>query len=138
MNFTLAAIDANVLAAIAAAGGAILLKIVEKWTIRRSETLNDAARIRNELRSDIMRLREENIQLEKEANDWHEKYWEAKSIHESDELRISEFKVEVSNGLIRMEQLESNLNADRTNIAELERDIEELRNMLERLSSHEM
>jgi len=135
--FSLANIDANVLAAIAAAAGAILLKIIEKWTIRRSETLNDAARIRNELRADIIRLREENTQLEKEVNEWHEKYWAAKSLHESDELIISSFEVGIDKGLERIEQLESNLNDDRTNIAELETDVAELSELFNRLTNDE-
>lgn len=137
MTFSLTSIDANVLAAIAAAGGAILLKIVEKWTIRKSETMNDAARIRNELRSDITRLREENIQLEKEVNEWHEKYWAEKSLHDSDEMLIRTFKTEVSDGINRIKQLESDLMADRKNISELENDLEELRAMLRRLYDHE-
>jgi chromosome segregation ATPase len=137
MTYAIADIDANVLAAIAAAGGAILLKIVEKWTIRRSETLSDAARIRDELRADITRLRDENLQLEKEVNEWHEKYWTEKSLRDSDELLINAFRMEVSGGLNRIKQLETNLDTDRTDIADLEKDLEELRTLLQRLSNHE-
>jgi len=104
MTFSLAAIDANVLAAIAAAGGAILVKIVEKWAIRRSETLSDASRIRDELRTDIIRLRKENQDLETEALSWHEKYWDVKTVHESDKAIQNEFRLEVLQRLERIEQ----------------------------------
>ena len=123
MTFTLAAIDANVLAAIAAAGGAIFVKIIEKWAIRRSETMSDASRLRDELRTDIIRLRKENQDLESEALLWHEKYWTVRTIHENEKAAQHEFRLEVLQRLNRIEQ--KNCGPD---------DVDELTNLIEGLS----
>lgn len=107
--FTLPTVDSNVTTAIAAAGGAILIKIVEKWLSRRNETRTEAERIRAELREEVNRYREDNIRLEKEINEWKTKYWNKKRMHESDELRIEELESDVHDGASRIDTLTNTL-----------------------------
>lgn len=137
MWFTLPSVDANVIAAIAAAGGAITIKLIEKWAIRRSENLIDAQRIRDELRSEITRLRDENIRLQTEALTWHNKYWEVKELQDSGETLIDSLKADRDVHVERIKILESQLHQDRKDIDELEDNVDELRQTFNKLSSKE-
>jgi chromosome segregation ATPase len=137
MWFNLPSVDANVLAAIAAAGGAITIKLIEKWAIRRSENLIDAQKIRDELRSEITRLRDENIRLHTESLSWHNKYWEIKELQDSGETLIDSLKADRDIHVERIKVLESQLHQDRKDIDELEDDVDELRQTFNKLSSKE-
>lgn len=77
-------IDPNVVTALAAAGGAILMKLIEKWLARQSETFSQAQKIREELRTEIDRLNTDNIRLRKELDQWKNRYWNIRS-HEDDD-----------------------------------------------------
>jgi predicted nucleic acid-binding Zn-ribbon protein len=105
MPVTLPTVDPNVMTAVAAAGGAILIKVVERWLGRRNENNNEAERIRKELREELTRYRSENIRLEKELDEWRTKYWEKKKLYDSDELRINELESEVSGGAAQIRHL---------------------------------
>jgi DNA polymerase III delta prime subunit len=88
-------IDNNVLAASAAAGGAVFVKIVEKWASKRNDSFSEGERIRSELREEIEILKTEVAFLKKEANEWRTKYWEAIERGDTDEHRIKELQREV-------------------------------------------
>jgi uncharacterized protein (DUF3084 family) len=105
MPVPLHTVDPNVTTALAAAGGAILIKIVERWLGRRNETNNEAERIRKELREELTRYRTDNIRLEKEVDEWRTKYWKSKKLHDSDEIRIDELESEVSGGAVQIKSL---------------------------------
>lgn len=109
MPVTLPTVDPNVTTAIAAAGGAILIKIVERWLGRRNENNNEAERIRKELREELTRYRTENIRLEKELDDLRTKYWSNKRLHDSAETRINDLESEVSDGAILIQQLSDSI-----------------------------
>ncbi len=92
---TLPQIDNNVLAAIAAAGGAVFVKFVEKWASKRNDSFSEGERIRGELRHEIEKLKIEVAELKKEADAWRKKYWEEVERGTTDEHRISELQKEV-------------------------------------------
>lgn len=98
-------VDPNVTTAVAAAGGAILIKLVERWLSRRSDNSAEAERLRQELREEVLRLRADNIRLEKEVDEWRTKYWNKKALHDSDEFRINELESEVSDSLNLIQSL---------------------------------
>jgi uncharacterized coiled-coil DUF342 family protein len=56
--------------------GGIGLKLLEHWLGRSKMRLDEASKIRDELRVEITGLREESKVLEKEANEWKEKYYD--------------------------------------------------------------
>lgn len=90
-------IDNNVLAALAAAGGAVFVKVVEKWASKRNDSFSEGERIRGELRQEIDNLRKEIVSLKKEADEWRSKYWHEMERGTTDEHRISELEKEIEN-----------------------------------------
>ena len=98
-------VDPNVTTAIAAVGGAILIKLVEKWIGRRNDSMIEGERLRTELRAEIDRYREDNIRLERELAEWRSKYWEKRNGYDSDEIRISELETEVTDGAVQIKTL---------------------------------
>jgi len=101
----LPSVDPNVTTAVAAAGGAILIKIVERWLNRRNDNSAEAERIRKELREEVNRLRADNIRLERDADEWRAKYWSKKRLYDSDEIRINDLESEVSGGVALIRSL---------------------------------
>ena len=97
-------IDNNVLAALAAAGGAVFVKLAEKWASKRSDSFNEGERIRAELRQEIDKLKQEITFFKKEADDWRTKYWAAMEQASTDEYRILELEREVERLIKQMEQ----------------------------------
>lgn len=95
----LTTLDPTTLGVIAAAVGAVVVKIAEKWLGRRSESALEAERVRAELRAENLDstseaerlraelrventlLRSDNIRLRKDADEWREKYWHAFDNH---------------------------------------------------------
>jgi hypothetical protein len=91
----LSQIDNNVLAAFAAAGGAVFVKVVEKWASKRNDSFSEGERIRSELRDEIDKLKTEVALLKKEADEWRTKYWSSIERETTDEHRIVELEREV-------------------------------------------
>lgn len=54
--------------------GGIGLKLLEHWLGKSKVKVDEASKIRDELRLEISSLREEVTKLEKEVNDWRSKY----------------------------------------------------------------
>jgi peptidoglycan hydrolase CwlO-like protein len=90
-------IDNNVLAALAAGGGAVFVKIVEKWASKRNDSFSEGERIRSELRHEIDKLKAEIVLLKKEADVWRTKYWESVEKETTDEHKIEELQREIKN-----------------------------------------
>lgn len=101
----LPSVDQNVTTAVAAAGGAILIKVAERWLNRRNDHNVEAERIRKELREEVNRLRADNIRLEHEADEWRTKYWNKKAMYDYDEIRINDLESEVSGGVAMIKSL---------------------------------
>lgn len=69
------ALDPAWIALIATICGGVGLKVVEHWLGRNKVKVDDAARIRDELRIEITSQKEEIKTLEAEANTWRERYY---------------------------------------------------------------
>lgn len=76
---TAASVVANLdpawIALLGAMFGGAGLKVTEAWLGRNRVKIDDASQIRDELRTEITGLREENAQLESSRNEWREKYY---------------------------------------------------------------
>jgi len=125
---TISTLDPNVLAGIAAAGGAIVIKIVEKWMSKSSEDEAEAKTIRSELRMEIQRLHDENIRLEKDNQDWRQKYWELKNVHDSDEVEITSLTSIKNERLRQIEDLETVVNQLNIDVSKMR---DRLKNIIE-------
>ena len=69
------ALDPAWIALIATVTGGVGLKVVEHWLGRNKVKVDDATQIRDELRLEIVALREENKQLEADLSKWREDYY---------------------------------------------------------------
>ena len=69
------ALDPAWIALIATVCGGVGLKVIEHWLGRNKVKVDDAARIRDELRIEITSQKEEIKLLETEANSWRERYY---------------------------------------------------------------
>ena len=70
------ALDPAWIAAIATAGGAILLKVTEHFLNRNRTSNEDARQIRTELRDQIISQKEEIARLQAELDTWRSKYYD--------------------------------------------------------------
>lgn len=69
-------LDPAWIALIATLCGGLGLKITEHWLGKNKVKVDDAARIRDELRLEITRLREDKKAAEEEVDEWREKYYD--------------------------------------------------------------
>jgi septal ring factor EnvC (AmiA/AmiB activator) len=67
--------DAAWIALIGTVFGGVGLKVVDHYLSKNKVKIDDAARIRDELRIEITNLREEVQKLEAERDKWREDYW---------------------------------------------------------------
>lgn len=89
--------DQNVFAAIAAASGAIIVKIVEKWIDKHHKndsSSQEAERIREELRDELTRLRSETERLRIESDDWRKKFWDEYENKLECDIRIQQLEAD--------------------------------------------
>lgn len=70
------ALDPAWIALIATVCGGVGLKVTEHWLGRSKVRVDDAARIRDELRLEITAQREEIKQLETDVNRWRDEYYD--------------------------------------------------------------
>ena len=100
----------NVLAASIAAGGAVLVKVVEKWMERRAkeksneELYDEGERIRKELRQDVDRLQDENERLRTDSDKWRAKFWKTQN---EESTRIKELESELERLYLVIDSLRS-------------------------------
>jgi predicted RNase H-like nuclease (RuvC/YqgF family) len=104
----------NVLATIIAAGGAIFVKIIEKWMEHNEEqktenTYAEGERIRQELRVDVERLHDENEKLRNESDKWRAKYWRTQT---QESGRIEDLKAEIERLCLIIDHLREGENED--------------------------
>jgi peptidoglycan hydrolase CwlO-like protein len=93
MNLT--DMNTTAVAAIIAAVGAVLVKVIEKWASNRNESFNEGERIRKELRDEIESMKDDVTELKREANEWRQKYWTSVHRERTDEYRIEELETEI-------------------------------------------
>jgi hypothetical protein len=123
-------IDTNVLVALTAAGGAVLVKLVEKWASHKNNSFVEGERIRNELRLEINLLKEKIH----EADDWKTKYWDMLQKHNVYVHKIHELEQTVELLQSGIEEwktkyldLVNGKNTDEHQIQILQNEIQELR-----------
>lgn len=69
------ALDPTVIALIGTVMGGVGLKVAEHWLGRNKVRVDDAARLRDELRLEITAQREEIKALESDVNKWRNEYY---------------------------------------------------------------
>jgi hypothetical protein len=57
------------------------IKLLDKIVSKRSDTFNESAKIRDELRISIDQLREDIERYKEESDEWRKKYWEQVEIN---------------------------------------------------------
>lgn len=70
------ALDPTLVALVGTIMGGVGLKLTESWLAKGKVKVDDAARMRDELRLQITTLREENKTLEAQVDEWRAKYYE--------------------------------------------------------------
>lgn len=75
------ALDPTVIALIGTVMGGVGLKVAEHWLGRNKVRVDDAARLRDELRLEITAQREEIKTLETEVDHWKKDYYELKGLY---------------------------------------------------------
>jgi outer membrane murein-binding lipoprotein Lpp len=68
-------LDPTVVALIGTLFGGVGLKAIEHWLGKNKVKVDDAARLRDELRLEVTALRAENQQLENDVDKWREDYY---------------------------------------------------------------
>ena len=68
--------DPALLALVGTVAGTIGLRVIEHWLTRGKVKIDDAARIRDELRMEVTSQREEIKQLETDAVKWRNEYYD--------------------------------------------------------------
>lgn len=70
------AVDPTVVALVGTIMGGVGLKVVEHWLGKNKVKVDDASRLRDELRLEITAQREEIKQLETEVDKWRKEYYD--------------------------------------------------------------
>src|SRR5690349_9091125 len=70
------AVDPTVVALVGTIMGGVGLKVVEHWLSKGKVKVDDAARLRDELRLEITTQKEEIRQLEAEVEKWRKEYYD--------------------------------------------------------------
>lgn len=75
------ALDPTVIALIGTVMGGVGLKVAEHWLGRNKVRVDDAARLRDELRLEITAQREEIKALEADVDKWKKEYYDLKGMY---------------------------------------------------------
>lgn len=97
-------ISPELVAAIAAAIGAVVVKIFEKWMSNRNNQ-KSIETLQNYHKQELDSLREELDKANKNISKWQKKYWEATSMTDSDEHKIDELTKKVQDLQSRLDLL---------------------------------
>lgn len=81
--------DPTVIALIGTLMGGVGLKLAEHWLGRNKVKIDDATRLRDELRLEITALRAENKELEAEVDKWKKDYYDTYAV-------ISQLRTEIA------------------------------------------
>lgn len=108
-------IDHSIVAAATAALGAIVVKLLERWAAKRSDNFSEGEKLRNELRSEniklkeeLDKLRDELSEIQSESDTWRRKYWKVIEKETSDKHLISILEKEVrdlKNDIIQLNKM---------------------------------
>lgn len=82
------ALDPTVVALVGTIMGGVGLKVAEHWLGKNRVRIDDASRIRDELRLELTAVRAENRQLEADVEKWRSQYYDQYAV-------ISQLKTEL-------------------------------------------
>jgi hypothetical protein len=89
-------LDTNAIAVLASIAGGIVVKLIEKWAVNRNNSFSEGEKIRNELRLEVDKLRKDIETSHTAVDIWRGKYWDSVERETTDEHKIEELSVEVS------------------------------------------
>lgn len=75
----------------------VLMKFATKWTDRRKDNLTEHLELRKELREELDTVKEELHQLQKELDEWREKYYHQVEVTTLLQAELAALRIEMSN-----------------------------------------
>jgi predicted nucleic acid-binding Zn-ribbon protein len=105
--------DPAVIAVIGTVAGGVALKIIEHWLGRSKVKVDDAARLRDELRLEIAAQREEIKQLETEITKWRNDYYDLRD-------KYMNLNIELQTAL---QQIKAEARAAESKVAEIDQQL---------------
>jgi len=89
--------NSAVIAAIGALVVGVLMKFVSKITDKRKDTLNEHLELRRELREELDAVKAEISTLQKELDEWREKYYHQVEVTTLLQAELAALRIEMSN-----------------------------------------
>ena len=89
--------NSAIIAALGALVFGALMKFVSKLTDRRKDTLNEHLELRRELREELDAVKAEISTLQKELDEWREKYYHQVEVTTLLQAELAALRIEMSN-----------------------------------------
>lgn len=93
---TLNQFNSTITATVAALVVGVLMKFVSRATEKRKDNLTEHIELRKELRDELDTVKEELYRLQKELNEWREKYYHQVEITTLLQVELSQLRIEIS------------------------------------------
>jgi uncharacterized protein YlxW (UPF0749 family) len=93
---TLNQFNSTITATVAALVVGVLMKFVSHTTDKRKDNLTEHLELRKELRDELDTVKEELYQLQKELNEWREKYYHQVELTTILQIELSQLRIEIS------------------------------------------
>ncbi len=88
--------NSAIMTVIAGLGVGLVLKLVTRWVDRKKDNLNEHLELRKELREELDSVKEELRQLQKDLDDWREKYYHQVEINTALQSEIAALRLELT------------------------------------------
>ena len=88
--------NSAIIAAIGALIVGVLMKFISKLTDKRKDTLNEHLELRRELREELDAVKEEISTLQKELDEWREKYYHQVEVTTLLQAELAAMRLELS------------------------------------------
>lgn len=89
-------LNSAVTATVAGLAVGVIMKFASKMTDRRKDSLNEHLELRKELREELDAVKEELHQLQKDLNEWREKYYHQVEVNTLLQAEISALRMELA------------------------------------------
>jgi uncharacterized protein YlxW (UPF0749 family) len=93
---TLKEFNSTVVVTVAALVMGVLMKYITKLSERRKDNLNEHLELRKELREELDTVKDELRQLQKDIDDWREKYYHQVEVNAVLQSQISALRLELT------------------------------------------
>ncbi len=90
-------INSTIFATVAGLVVGVIMKYAAKVTDRRKDNLNEHLELRKELREELDTVKEELHQLQKEIDEWREKYYHQVEVTTLLQAELAAMRIEMSN-----------------------------------------